>query len=223
MSRGRRISRVKFISPSNLTAEKYLREWKNKELYHHPENFPAISKASLFNQQGVLDLEIGCGTGEFLNAKAQANPDYTYVGMEISRRAIYYAVHHANKQKLNNILYIKTDVKLTYPLFVPNALQNIYINFPDPNYGSRNLKHRIFTSKFLDAVYPALVTTGKIIVVTDQHPFLTDMLEIAENDSRFKKTHEERFLTTFNPIVKTRYQKAWERFKRPVFRFELQK
>ena len=223
MSRGRRISRVKFITPSPEIANKYLLEWENQELYYHSENFPPISKESFFNQPGLLELEIGCGTGEFLNAKAQANPSTTYVGMDISRRAIYYAVHQADKLALKNILYIKTDVKLTYPLFAPDTLYTIYLNFPDPNYGSSNLKHRIFSQRFLDAAFTGLVEKGKIIVVTDQHPFLLDMLEIADTDSRFKKSHEEPYLTTFAPIEKTRYQKAWERFKRPVFRFELMK
>ncbi len=58
-------------------------------------------------------------------------------------------------------------------------------------------------------------------MVTDQHPFLIDMLEIAEGDERFAKTHPERYLTDFSPPAKTRFQIAWEKFDRPVFRFEL--
>ena len=223
MSRGRRISRVKYIPPSPKVAEKYLREWDNKDLYFHPEKFPKLSKEVLFHLPGTLELDIGCGTGEFLNAKASANTNSYFVGIEISRRAIYHAVNQANKLELGNILYIKTDLKLTYSLFVPESLQTIYLNFPDPNYGNRNLKHRIFTPEFLDAIYPALTTTGKFIIVTDQHPFLLDMLDIAEKDERFIKTHEAPYLTTFDPVEKTRYQIAWERVKRPVFRFELKK
>jgi tRNA (guanine-N7-)-methyltransferase len=223
MSRGRRISRVKLVPPAPAIAEKYLREWSNKALYHTPEKFPELSKPGLFNKPGTLELEIGCGTGEFLNAKAEENPHIFYVGIDISRRAIYHAVNHAGNSKLENVLFIKADAKLTYPLLAPTSLDIIYLNFPDPNYGNRNLKHRIFTPQFLDVMHPALTQNGKILVVTDQQPFLMDMLEIAENDDRYIKLHEERYLTTFSPITKTRFQKAWERFKRPTFRFELKK
>lgn len=223
MSRGRRISRVKLVPPTPAVAEKYLREWSNKALYHHPENFPKLSKQNLFGQPGTLAFEIGCGTGEFLNATAKANPDKFYIGIDISRRAIYHAVNNAARLKLENILYIKADAKLIYPLLIPDSLNLVYLNYPDPNYGNKNRKHRIFTPRFLDNIHPALTIGGKIIVVTDQHPFLLDMLEIAEQDDRFTKTHEDRYLTSFSPIKKTRFQKAWERLERPVFRFELVK
>jgi tRNA (guanine-N7-)-methyltransferase len=223
MSRGRRISRVKLVPPKPAATEKYLREWSNKDLYHQPNKFPKLSKKNFFNQPGTLEIEIGCGTGEFLNAKAQNNPQRNFVGIDISRRAIYHAVNQAAAKQLDNIVYIKADVKLLYPLLSPQSLEVVYLNFPDPNYGSRYRKHRIFTSDFLDSIYPALITLGKIIVVTDQHPFLLDMLEIAEKDQRFSRPHQDRYLTTFDPIKKTRFQKAWERLKRPVFRFELVK
>lgn len=223
MSRGRRISRVKLIPPIPAVAEKYLREWSNKELYHQPEAFPKLSGQNFFGQAGPLEMEIGCGTGEFLNATALAHPERYYVGIDISRRAIYHAVNQAASQTLDNILFIKADAKLVYPLLAPRSLDIVYLNFPDPNYGNRNLKHRIFTPNFLDSIHPALVQAGKILVVTDQHPFLLDMLEIAELDSRFIKTHPERYLQAFSPVKKSRFQKVWERLERPVFRFELEK
>jgi len=223
MSRGRRISRIKLIPPSPAAAEKYLREWSNKDLYHQPEIFPTLSRQDLFGQPGLLGLEIGCGTGEFLNAIAHAHPEQFYVGIDISRRAVYHAVNQASSQKLENILFIKADAKLVYPLLAPQSLELVYLNFPDPNYGNRNLKHRIFNPFFLDSIHPALAPVGKIVVVTDQYPFLMDMLEIAESDSRFAKLHPERYLQSFSPVKKTRFQKAWERLERPVFRFELAK
>jgi tRNA G46 methylase TrmB len=67
----------------------------------------------------------------------------------------------------------------------------------------------------------ALTNEGKLQVVTDQYPFLEDMLEIAGKDRRFRRTHPDHYLTDFSPPAKTRFQIAWEKFERPVFRFEL--
>lgn len=222
MSRGRRISRVKLIHPTKETAEKYLREWQNEALHHTPEAFPQLTAKNLFGQEGLFSLDIGCGTGEYLNAVATANPERLFIGVEISRRAIYHAVNQAAARQLENILYIKADFRLLYPLFAPNTLEEVYLNFPDPNYGGRkNRKNRIFSPGFLDLMASALAPQGAIKVVTDQEPFLYDMLEIAEADSRFEKPHEERFLQGFTPPEKTRFQMAWEKYNRPVFRFVL--
>ena len=224
MSRGRRISRVKYIPPAQEVAEKYLREWDHKTLYEHPEDFPSLTGENLFGEPGPLSLDIGTGTGEFLNAAARQNPGRHFLGVEISRRAVYYAVDQAARRKLKNVLYIKADFNLLYPLVAPDSLEMVYLNFPDPNYGGANRrKNRIFSPRFLDLMAEALTADGRLQVVTDQFSFFQDMLAIAEADDRFKKSHKERYLTNFSPPAKTRFQMAWEKFDRPVFRFELQK
>ncbi len=222
MSRGRRISRVKFIPPSKAVAAKYLQEWDNKNLYHDPHQYPDLTRQALFNKPGLVSLDIGCGTGEFTNALAKQNPENDYIGIEISRRAIYHAVNQAARLRLENILYIRADYKLLNPLLSPSSLLNVYLIFPDPNYGGqKRRKHRIFNQEFLDEMFLSLGSTGYIQVVTDQKPFLISMLETAEADSRFTLDHPERYLETFKPPEKTRFQIAWEKFDRPVFQFRL--
>ncbi len=223
MSRGRRISRVKFIVPSKETALKYLREWDSRTLFQAPDTYPPLESQSLFNCNTTMILDIGCGTGEFLLALAQNKPDKKFLGVELSRRAIYHAVNQAKRLELENILFIKADIRLLYPLFRPNTFETVHLNFPDPNYGARHRKNRIFTNELLEHFHSALIPGGLISVVTDQRSFVIDMLEIAERDLRFMKNHPERFLTHFDPQQKTRFQTAWERFDRSVFRFELVK
>jgi tRNA (guanine-N7-)-methyltransferase len=221
MSRGRRIARIKLVPPSPAAAKKYLLEWDNRTLYHAPQDYPKLTSQNLFDQPGPMVLEIGCGTGEFLLNCAQTQPEIKFVGVEISRRAIYNAVNQAEKLGLENIKLIKADIRLLYPLMAPGTWSQIHLNFPDPNYAAGRKKHRIFSPEFLDACHYSLTPDGMISVVTDQHPFLLDMLEIAEADPRFKKTHPEPYLEGFSPAQKSRFQSAWERLERSTYRFEL--
>jgi len=213
---------VKFIPPTEEEAIRYLLEWDQKTLHLNPEQFPKLTTKALFDDQGPLSLDIGSGTGEFIHTTAQIHPEEYFLGVEISRRVTYYAVKQAAKHNLHNIKFIKADFRQLYTFFVPNSLKMVYLNFPDPNYGGKkNRKNRILSPKFLDLMADTMTPDGKLQVVTDQHPFLIDMLEIAERDERFIKTHPERYLTDFSPPAKTRFQIAWEKFNRPVFRFEL--
>lgn len=223
MSHGRRIGRVKLIPPTPEVQKKYYHHWKSKDLFFNPEIYPEISGEGLFHSSQSLHLEIGCGTGEYLVGLAKSNPNEQYVGIETSTRSIYYAIDLANKNALDNIRFIQADFKDTYKLIPENAFKSIILHFPDPNYGQKHFKHRIFDPKFLDKMDFALVAEGLISVVTDQEDFFFDMLKIAESDSRFSKTHEERFLNEFNSEFKSRFQRAWERFASPIFRFELKK
>jgi len=47
------------------------------------------------------------------------------------------------------------------------------------------------------------------------------MLELIERDGRWRRAHEEPYLTGFDPPVKSRFQKMWERRGRTIYRFEL--
>jgi tRNA (guanine-N7-)-methyltransferase len=223
MSRGRRIGRIKNIPPTKEAAEKYLSIWSSGDLYNHIERFPKIDAETFFGKQGNINLEIGCGTGEFICNFAVESPENLFLGIDYSKRAIYHAVNLAEKNRLENIRFFKADIKLLYPLLVPNSLAKIYLHFPGPNYGAKNLKHRVFDAIFLDNIHTALIQGGIISVVSDQEPFFMDMMEIAEADERFSKNHKERYLEDFSPPVKSRFQRAWERVDRQIYRFELVK
>lgn len=223
MARGRKVSRVKLKTPSPETAKKYLRTWSSGELYKNPDKFPGINGEALFNSKSHISLEIGCGTGEFICHQTSNQPKKKFVGIEISRRAIYFAVDLAATKNLENILFIKADIKLTYPLMTSNSIETIYLHFPDPYYGRKHIKHRIFDQTFLDKIYKPLIPNGKISVITDEKSFFFDMLFLAEKDRRFTKTHKEKYLTTYDTPIQSRFQRAWERVDKPLFRFQIQK
>jgi tRNA (guanine-N7-)-methyltransferase len=223
MTKGRQVSRIKLKPPKIDDAKKYLLVWEAKELYQNPENFPHLDRQSLFGEAGNLQLEIGCGTGEFICSLAADHPKEKFIGIDFSKRVIYAAVNLATTYRLDNILFIKADFKQLYPLILPERFMTVYLHYPDPYYKSKNIKHRIFDNKFLDTMASALIIGGKISVVTDQKSFFMDMLTIAEGDHRFTKTHRERYQSNYEPKIKSRFQRAWDRVNQPIYRFELQK
>jgi tRNA (guanine-N7-)-methyltransferase len=223
MTKGRQVSRIKLKSPQANDAKKYLLIWESKDLYQSPEKFPQLDRQSLFGEVGNLQLEIGCGTGEFICSLAADHPNEKFLGIDFSKRAIYIAVNLAAMNVLDNILFIKADFKRLYPLLNPESLSMVYLHYPDPNYKSKQLKHRIFDKTFLDIMAIVLTVDGKISVVTDQEPFFMDMLTLVEKDSRFVKTHPERYLTNYEPKTKSRFHRAWERVNQPIYRLEVRK
>ena len=223
MAHGRKVSRIKLEPPNPEDEKKYLLTWGAKELYQNPGKFPQINCQNLFGSPGSLQIEIGCGTGDYICGLALEESIDKFIGIDFSKRAIYSAVNLAARRKLDNIRFIRADFRQLYPLFRPNSLSMIYLHFPDPNYKAKHMKLRIFDKKFLDHMVIALIPNGKISVVTDEEPFFEDMLSLVEGDIRFAKTHQERYLNTFTPIAKSRFHLAWERINLPIFRFEIKK
>ena len=223
MAHGRKVARIKLIHPKPEVSERYLLSWGAKELYKNLNKFPPLNQQTLFGSTGPVQLEIGCGTGEFLCSLAEDQRENKFVGIDFSRRAIYSAVNLAALKNLGNIKFIKADFKQLYPLLMPSSLSKVFLHFPDPVIKAKHHKHKIFNKEFLNYMSIALIQDGTISVVTDQDAFFMDMLTLAEEDDRFKTTHPERFLSVFEPRIKSRFQQAWERIEQPIYHFELVK
>lgn len=210
MARGRKIGRLKLQIPPDEARERYLLEWVARELRFHPERFPRLDGPSLFDKQAPLEVEVGPGTGEYLCHLAQQQPGTNFLGIEASRKAVYQAVAQAANADLDNLLWLRANVKLLYPLFPQAAWQAIYLHFPDPVHKASDEKHRVFDNEFLEAAHRALAPGGRISVVSDDAGFFMDMLALAEEDGRFAKGHRERYLEGFEPGTKSRFQRFWE-------------
>lgn len=210
MSRGRKIGRVRLEEPSEAARATYLLEWDTKTLALQPGQYPLLTAETLFDLNAPLEVEIGPGTGEYLCRLAAEHPERCYLGIEASRRSIFYAVNLSEAKGLTNVRWLRANVKLLYPRFPDAAWAAIYLHFPDPAHKPKDEKHIVFDAEFLDAAHRALCPGGQISVVSDQADFFMMMLERAEADGRFAKGHESRFLTGFEPLVKSRFQRFWE-------------
>jgi tRNA (guanine-N7-)-methyltransferase len=214
---------VPLREPDEATAAKYLRVWHSGDLYNRSESFPRLTSEVLFGNNRPLELEIGCSTGEYLCSLAAANPTVNYLGIEISLKSLYVAVHNAAEEGLGNILFIKAPAQDTYRLMPPASLWAVYIHFPDPSLHPKYRKRKLLNQTFLDKMHEALVPEGTLNFVTDKEELFKELLPLLESDSRFQKTHEERYLTGFEPSVKSRYQLYWERHGGSIFRVEVKK
>jgi tRNA (guanine-N7-)-methyltransferase len=219
----RRLDRKKVPIPDKQTAARYLLELPGGRLYREPQAFPKVGSTSLFGDEKPMELEIGCGNGEFLCSLARRDRETNFVGVEVKEKSAHEAVARVAAADLANILFVKANFRLLYPLLVPGSLRAIYLHFPDPNTRPKFRKRRIFSERFLDEIHAATTPDGRISVMTDHKDLFMEMLEVAEGDERWEKTHTERYLVGFEAESPSRYQRIWEGHGLPALRFELVK
>lgn len=223
MARGRYLGRLKLRPLPPELAERYLLEWHPRLLALEPERFPMLSSQALFGNQRPLEVEIGAGSGEYACSLAAADPQANFLAIELSNRAAHSAAWLAAEAELPNLKVLRADFKLLGPKLPSHGWRRAYLHFPDPQLKAADAKRILFTPQFLDAMASTLQPGGELSVVSDQAQFFRQMLELAEADSRFAKTHPERFLQGFEPPVKSRFQLIWERKGRTSHRFILKR
>ena len=170
-----------------------------------------------------MELEIGCGTGEYLCSLAQHNPEINYLGLDINLKSLFVAVETARTLSLDNARFIKAPVQFVYHLLEDESLGAVYLHFPDPLLRPKYRKRQIFTEEFLSNIHRALVPGGRLSIVTDNRELFEKILKVMEGDARFNKTHSEPYAMGFEPSVKSRYQLYWESHDSSILRLELAK
>ena len=70
---------------------------------------------------------------------------------------------------------------------------------------------------------PGLYSGGGLSLMTDHTALFQELLAVIEADSRFQKNHAERYLIGFEPEIKSRFQRIWERHGLPILRLEVRK
>lgn len=203
--------------------KQYLRVYDGRSLYLHPQTFPRLSSPQLFANSAPLELEVGCGTAEFLCSLASKEPEVNFVGVDIARRPLNKAIALASSLQLTNVRFLHVNFTQMYPLLEANSLRQVYVHFPDPNRHPKFRRRRLVTPAFLDAIHLALISGGGLSLVTDHQALFEELLTVVEADSRFHKTHPERYLIGFEPEIKSRFQRIWERYDLPILRLEISK
>lgn len=204
-------------------AHTYLVRYRAETLFQHWQTLPTVTSEDLFASGQPLELEIGCGSAEYLCSLAAQAPSTNFVGLDISGKALSRAVANASSLALRNIKFINADLQFLYPLLRPESLQAVYLHFPDPHCKPGHRKRRLFNTEFLDRISTALQTSGRLSVMTDVDSFFMDMLTLIEQDPRFEKVHPQRYLLGFEPEVKSLFQRIWEQYGESVYRFEVRK
>ena len=143
-----------------------------------------------FGSSNPIMIEIGCGKGQFLIAKAKGNPEINYIGVEGQGSVILRALEKVQSGELSNILFINTYIRDIEDVFSPEELSGVYLNFSDPWPKDRHAKRRLAHSSYLEGYKRILKKDSLIELKTD-------------NDELFKFAVEEFKVSGFEILELT--------------------
>jgi len=173
-----------------------------------------------FQNNKPIVLELGCGKGEYSIGLAKMFPQYNYIGIDIKGSRIYTGAEMALKEKLNNVIFIRTQIEYLESLFSNNEIYEIWITFPDPQIKFNRRKKRLTHPLMLQKYHGILMQDGVVNLKTDSlflHGYTLGVLESGKykihnatsnlydnknfDDRLHIKTHyENMFLSNSQPI-----------------------
>jgi len=166
-----------------------------------------------------ISLEIGIGSGEFISYKAKNNTNEGFVGVEILNSDFNTAIRRFDKANLDNVKVIRYDARAILDRFAPNSLKDVYLNFPEPWFKYKRIKHSVLTTKTAVEIEKILSKNGTFGILTDNRPFAVSAAAIIESSTSLKKTNKHSISIT-DENIKTKYEKKWIKYKRTIYKLQ---
>ena len=159
-----------------------------KHVIHYGDITTPIDFPSTFDLSKPIEIDIGCGLGRFILARAQENPDIQYVGVERLLPRVRKIDKKATRLGLKNLFLIRLEATYTLQYLLPeHSISRFYLFFPDPWPKRRHARHRIFNADFRSLVWSRLVPNGELQVATDSLDYFADMERQMADDARFER------------------------------------
>lgn len=131
----------------------------------------ALDLPALFGRRAPCTLEIGFGNGDNLLARAAAEPQRDFLGVEVHRPGVGHLLLGAADAQLSNLRVIVHDAVPVVQQLPAGALEEVQVLFPDPWPKKRHHKRRLLQSSFIALLARALRSAGRLHIVTDWQPY----------------------------------------------------
>jgi len=214
-----KLHRFRARPPAPDVLAHYLRAYGGAELYRQPDALPPITGASLFGAAAPLVLDVGCGRGEYLVGQAAERPSEYFVGLDWHAKSLWDAIRRARRAGVDNVRFVKADVRLALRLVPDSSASEALILFPPPRVERRRLKMDLLSEEMLAQLHRVLIPGAPLHFVTDHAEYFELKCALIEAHGGFAVAGVEQQFEG----GQTRFQQFWEERAIPSKRLEARK
>lgn len=154
-----------------------LKNYQPRFLYTPPSWFQPLDWQVVFGNPQPVEVDLGCGDGSFLIARARHHPERNFLGVERLLGRARKVDRKAQQAGLSNVrvLRIESGYAVNY-LFPPASVAVFHLYFPDPWPKKRHQKRRLVQPDFVNALARTLMPGGEVRLATDHAGYFADIL-----------------------------------------------
>ena len=133
-----------------------------------------------FKNSNPIVVELGCGKGEYTVGLAKMFPEKNFIGIDIKGARFWKGAKTSLSEKINNVVFVRTQIELIENIFLMDEISEIWITFPDPQIKYKRTKHRLVNIDFLNRYKNILIKGGIINLKTDSdflHGYLIGLIQ----------------------------------------------
>lgn len=173
----------------------------------------------LFGRRTSRVLEVGFGSGEHLLARALAEPECDFLGIEVHRPGVGRLLREANAAGVQNLRIVVDDaVEVLRDQMPPAAIDELVLYFPDPWPKKRHHKRRLVQSGFVQLVARILKAGGLWRLATDWPDYAFSIRSLLDGSPEFdNEAGTLGYVERPSSRPMTRFERRGERLGHSVF------
>ena len=177
----------------------------------------------IFGNDHPIHIEVGSGKGAFITGMARANPEINYIGIDIQKSVLSYALDKVLEADVPNIKLLWVDGDSLTNYFEDGEIDQLYLNFSDPWPKKRHEKRRLTYKTFLDTFKQILPEHGEIHFKTDNRGlFEYSLVSFSQYGMTLKGVWLDLHASDFERNIMTEYEKKFSSKGQVIYRVEAQ-
>ncbi|RSI03974.1 tRNA (guanosine(46)-N7)-methyltransferase TrmB [Streptococcus sanguinis] len=185
---------------------------------------PADAKGrwqEIFGNDHPIHIEVGSGKGAFVSGMAKANPEINYIGIDIQKSVLSYALDKVLATDVPNIKLLWVDGSDLTDYFEEGEIDRLYLNFSDPWPKKRHEKRRLTYQSFLATYQQILPENGEIHFKTDNRGlFEYSLVSFSQYGMKLKGVWLDLHASDFEDNVLTEYEQKFANKGQVIYRVE---
>jgi tRNA (guanine-N7-)-methyltransferase len=164
------------------------RDFKDRYILRPDTDTLAAELAAFLIPGRPVEVDLGCGRGRFLLARARRYPDTAFIGIERITLRLRKVDTRAANEGLTNLRLIRADALAAIREILPPAsVSTFYLYFPDPWPKRRHHVRRLVSPDFIAGIHRTLVPGGIMHVGTDHADYFSAIEQTWHKDPRFQE------------------------------------
>ena len=185
---------------------------------------PADAKGrwqEIFGNDHPIHVEVGSGKGAFVSGMAKANPEINYIGIDIQKSVLSYALDKVLATDVPNIKLLWVDGSDLTDYFEEGEIDRLYLNFSDPWPKKRHEKRRLTYQSFLATYQQILPENGEIHFKTDNRGFFEySLVSFSQYGMKLKGVWLDLHASDVEDNVLTEYEQKFANKGQVIYRVE---
>ncbi len=183
--------------------------------------FRRAELSEIFDRPAPLEVDIGCGEGAFILARAKAHPERNFLGIERLIGRVSKVCRAAAREGLTNVRVLRLESAYVMKNILPFAsVEMAHVAFPDPWPKRHHQPRRLIQDDFLKDLREVIAPGGELRLKTDDLPYFQWMKKVIARAEGWQETEwpedpdypvtnfERRFMDQGLPIYKARLLRA---------------